>query len=146
MTFGLLQHAINFGLGVLFRFMNENAKDRQMQHELAIAAATQKHEFLTEARANVSKTPVLQVFLGFLLVASLGALLVFPILAVVWDVPLVFVFERAVQSGFWIFKTTSTVSTLETTTGLFLPHEFQIVIISILEFIVGAVVGGLGRR
>lgn len=146
MTFGLLQHAINFGLGVLFRFLNENQKDKQLQLELSLAAATGKHEFLVAARQNVSKTPVLQFFLGMLLTVSLAALISFPILAIAWDVPLLFVFERAVTSGWWIFSSTINVTTLEETQALYLPKEFQIVIIAILEFITGAIVGGLGRR
>jgi len=146
MTFGLLQHAINFGIGIVFRFINEGQKDKQLNHEMSIAAATQKHEFMEAARANVGKTPVLQLFLGVMLIASLAALISFPIIAITMDVPLLFVFERAVESGWWIFSSTTQVATLEETRALYLPKEFQVVIISILEFITGAIVGGLGRR
>jgi hypothetical protein len=146
MTFELLSHALNFGAGLLVRFLNEGQKDRQMQFEMAVAAASQRHEFMAAAKDQVVKTPVLQAFLGLLLIASLSALIAFPLLAVVWEVPLTFIFERVVETGFWIFSSTELVTTIEQTTGLYLPKEFQVVIIAILEFITGAVVGGLGRR
>jgi len=146
MTFGLLQHALNFGVGLLFRFINENQKDKQLNHEMNMAVASQKHEFLEAARANVGKSPVLQLFLGIILIVALTALISFPVIAILLDVPLVIVFDRIVHSGWWIFASSHTVSTLESIEGLYLPKEFQVVLISILEFITGAIVGGLGRR
>lgn len=142
---GVWGHLLNFGVGLAFRFLNEERKSAQMNHELNMAAATQNAEMMRAARENLGRTPVLQVFLGIMLMSSLAALIAFPLVAVYLDVPLVFIWERAVETGIF-FKRMVDVQSIETVTGLFLPHEFQTVIIVVLEFITGAVVGGLGRR
>ena len=138
----MLQHAITFGVGILLRIFNEHQKSKEKEQKLLLAAATKKQEFINEAKESVVASTFLQTMMMILVVVALTVVAGFSLIATFLEQPLVV--ETIVKKGFWIFS--HDVKEFKEITGLFLPEEFRIVIISATEFIFGAIVGGIGRR
>lgn len=142
----MLSHAINFGLGVVLRLANEHFKAKEKEQKLNMALISKKTEILEMQHEKVAASTFLQSLMMTMVFVAMGVLVLFPMLAVFLDVPLVVLWERTVQSGFWIFSSTKTVESWEIINGLYLPEEFKAVMIAAIEFTFGVVLGGVGRR
>ena len=142
----VLTEFISFGLGVVLRVWNEERKAAKEQQKLQMAAATQNYEFLKDHRESVVKSTFLQSMMMGMVFVAMGVLVAFPLIAAVYDIPLFILHTYVEETGILFWKGTKHVSEWVTVHGLYLPEEFQILMIEAIKFIFGAVVGGVGRR
>lgn len=137
---------ISFGLGIVLRIWNEERKAAAASHKLQMAVATKNYEILSDHRDAVSKSTFLQFMMMCMVFVAMGVLVMFPLLSAFFDIPLFILHEYIQETGFLFWKGTKTVSEWMVVDGLYLPAEFQILLIEAIKFIFGAVVGGIGRR
>ena len=135
-------HVIQFGLGIVLRLWNEHSKDKAKQHNMMMAAATKRQEFIDKAKEATVASTFLQSMMMFMVVSAFIIVAGFSLLAGYLEQPLVV--EQVVTKGFWIFS--KEVTEFVQVNGVFLPEEFRLVVIAATEFIFGAIIGGIGRR
>ena len=77
---------------------------------------------------------------------ALGAFVVFPIIAVVMDVPLYITHTWIKDTGFLFWSGAREVIDLIPISGLYLPEDFHYIIQGAVSLIFGNVTAGMGRR
>ena len=142
----ILTEVISFGLGVVLRIWNEERKASAENHKLQMAVATQKYEILQNQQKAVAGSSFLQFMMMCMIFVAMGVLVAFPLIAAVWDIPLFILHSYVQETGILFWKGTKTVTEWMEISGLYLPEEFQILLVEAIKFIFGAVVGGIGRR
>lgn len=142
----ILTEVISFGLGVVLRIFNEERKANRENHKLQMAIATQKYEILQDQRNAVVSSTFLQMMMMVMVFVALGVLVMFPLISAFFDIPLFILHTYVQETGILFWKGTQHVSEWMQIEGLYLPEEFQVLLIEAIKFIFGAVVGGIGRR
>jgi len=139
-------HAINFGFGILLRIWNEERKAAKEKHEREQALLANKMEILDKQHVYVRESSFLQFMMMVMVFVAMGVLVLFPLVAALGDIPLFLLHEYTKETGILFWKSSQVVWEWAQVNGLYIPHEFQLVMLSAIEFIFGAVVGGIGRR
>ena len=142
----IITDLISFGLGVLLRVFNEERKAKAEDHKLQLAVASQNYDMLKDHRTAVVGSTFLQTMMMIMVFVAMGVLVLFPLLAAFADIPLFILHEYVKETGILFWKSTEVVHDWMQINGLYLPEEFQILMIEAIKFIFGAVVGGVGRR
>ena len=139
-------HVINFGLGILLRLWNEERKAKKDADRMQMALLSKKMEVLSNQHERVAGSTFLQFMMMCMVFVAMGVLVVFPLIAAFGDIPLFILHEYVQETGFLFWKSAMVVQEWTQVNGLYLPEEFQMVMIAAIEFIFGAIVGGVGRR
>lgn len=142
----LITEFISFGLGIVMRIWNEERKASAEKHKLDMAIASKKFEILNAQHKQVAGSSFLQFMMMIMVFVAMGALVLFPLIAAFADIPLFILHSYVKETGILFWKSMTTIHEWREIQGLYLPEEFQILLIEAIKFIFGAIVGGIGRR
>ena len=143
---GIWSHVINFGLGIVMRIYNEERKAAKEDREFQMAVAAQNMEYMNKAREQVTHSTFLQTMMMGMVIVGLGVMVLFPLVAAIYDIPLFLLHEYVKETGILFWKTATPIKEFLQVNGLYFPKEVTTILIAATEFVFGAVIGGVGRR
>lgn len=132
--------------GAFLRIWAEERKDAAERRKFELAAMTQSNAILETQRERVTGSTFLQFMVMLMTFTALMVFAVFPMIAVMWDVPLFITLEYYKETGFLFWKGTMAVKELIPVHGLYLPEDFHLIIQGAVSLIFGNVTAGMGRR
>ena len=143
---GVWSHVINFGLGIVMRIFNEERKAAKEDREFQMAVAAQNMEYMNKAKEKVVHSTFLQTMMMAMVIVGLGVMVLFPLIAAIYDIPLFLLHEYVQETGILFWKASVPIKEFLQVNGLYFPKEVTTILIAATEFVFGAVVGGVGRR
>ena len=132
--------------GAFLRVWAEERKDANERRKFELAALTKNNAILEAQRERLTGSTFLQFMVMLMTFTALMVFAVFPLAAVVMDVPLFITLEYYKETGFLFWKGTMMVKELIPVEGLYLPEDFHLIIQGAVSLIFGNVTAGMGRR